>query len=173
MHKTFESKAETQAYKHLQNKHIVLVVANWNAEITHALRDDALAALAAEGWPEAHIEVMYVPGSFELCLGAKWALERGKTEAVICLGLVVQGETRHFDFICDAVANGLTQLSIISGKPVVFGVLTTENLEQAKARTHGPVGKKGSEAAYTALQMLAAKDAFHTRHSSGIGFGRP
>jgi len=173
MHKSFDNNADKEAFKHLHGKHIVLVVANWNAAITHALRDDALAALQAEGWPEEHIEVLYVPGSFELTLGAKWALERGKTEAVICLGLVVQGETRHFDFICDAVANGLTQLSVISGKPVVFGVLTTNNMEQAVARTHGPVGKKGSEAAYTALQMLAAKDAFHAHRSGGIGFGRP
>ena len=102
-----------------------------------------------------NILTVHVPGSYELSSAADMVLTLKKVDAVICLGCVIQGETRHFDFICDAVAHGLTQISIKHNKPVVFGVLTTDNLQQAQERAGGKHGNKGEEAAATAIQMAA------------------
>ena len=132
-----------------------IVVSQWNAEVTGALYDGAYSALITNGaLPENIIEVQ-VPGSFELTSGADLLLSAKKVDAVICLGCVIQGETRHFDFICDAVANGVTNVSLKHGKPVIFGVLTTDNLQQAKDRAGGKHGNKGEEAAVTAIMMAA------------------
>ena len=95
-----------------------------------------------------------VPGSFELSLGAQWMAEQNKIDAVICLGCVIQGETRHFDFICQAVAHGLTDVGLKYNKPVIFGVLTTDTQKQALDRAGGKHGNKGDEAAMTAIKML-------------------
>jgi 6,7-dimethyl-8-ribityllumazine synthase len=136
---------------------IGIVVAEWNIEITGALRDGAIKTLLANGVEEKDIIVTYVPGSFELTLGAQYLCEDKSTDAVIALGCVIQGETRHFDFICDAVANGITNLNIKYNKPVIFGVLTPNNHQQAVDRAGGKHGNKGDEAAVTALKMVALR----------------
>ena len=94
-----------------------------------------------------------VPGSFELTSGADLLLKNHKLDAVICLGCVIQGETRHFDFICNAVANGISNVAIKYSKPVIFGVLTTDNQQQAVDRAGGKHGNKGEEGAVTAIKM--------------------
>ncbi|MBN2349591.1 MAG: 6,7-dimethyl-8-ribityllumazine synthase [Bacteroidales bacterium] len=135
----------------------VIVVAEWNQEITFALRDGAINTLIKNGVSQENIQVEYVPGSFELSLGAQLVAETGKFAAVICLGCVIQGETRHFDFICHSVTQGITQLNIKYNLPVVFGVLTTDTQQQALDRAGGKHGNKGDEAAITAIKMAALK----------------
>lgn len=134
-----------------------IVVSEWNIQITGALLAGCMKTLLAHGALPNNILVSYVPGSFELPLGAKWSLEKNNVDAVICLGCVIQGETRHFDFICDSVANGIMQLNLEFGKPVIFGVLTPENLQQAQDRAGGKHGNKGDEAAVTAIKMCGIK----------------
>ncbi|MFM6976816.1 MAG: 6,7-dimethyl-8-ribityllumazine synthase [Sphingobacteriaceae bacterium] len=130
-----------------------IVVAEWNDEITGALYEGAYQELIKRGALPENIQTIKVPGSYELIAGADMLLTFKKHNALICLGCVIQGETRHFDFICDAVANGLAQVSIKYNKPVIFGVLTTDNLQQAQDRSGGRHGNKGVEAAVTAIQM--------------------
>jgi len=132
-----------------------IVVSEWNSEITEALYKGAIDALLKYGAKEQNITRINVPGSFELVLGAQKLISQKNIDAVICLGCVIQGETKHFDFICDAVANGIMQLNIIYAKPVIFGVLTTNDLQQAKERAGGKHGNKGVEAAVTAIKMAA------------------
>jgi len=137
-----------------------IVVAQWNAGVTGALLNGAYKLLTDNGAAEADIAVIEVPGSFELTSGAAMLLNaRTDLDAVICLGCVIQGETPHFTFICDGVANGITQLNIKYNKPVIFGVLTTDNLDQAKDRSGGKHGNKGDEAAVTAIQMVHIKNS--------------
>jgi len=134
-----------------------IVYAEWNPEVTHALRDGAIKTLLKHGADKKNISTHMVPGSFELTLGGQYLAEHSKADAIICLGCVIQGETRHFDFICDAVAQGITQLNIKYNKPFIFGVLTTQNQQQAIDRAGGKHGNKGDEAAVTAIQMLHLK----------------
>jgi 6,7-dimethyl-8-ribityllumazine synthase len=96
-----------------------------------------------------------VPGSFELPLAAQWSAKKKKIDAVICLGCVIQGETRHFEFINQSVAQGIKDVGLKYNKPVIFGVLTTDNMRQAMDRAGGKHGNKGDEAAITAIKMLA------------------
>ncbi len=137
-----------------------IVVAEWNHEITFALRDAAINTLLRQGALKNNIVVKHVPGSFELTLGAQWMAETEEFDAVICLGCVIQGETRHFDFICQSVTQGITKLNLDYKIPVVFGVLTTNTFEQAKERAGGKHGNKGDEAAITAIKMAALKKEF-------------
>ncbi len=130
-----------------------IVVAEWNAAITNALYQGAYQSLIDHGALIDNIYTYSVPGSFELTTGAELLLKNSKLDAVICLGCVIQGETRHFDFICNAVANGLTNVAIKYSKPVIFGVLTTDNQQQAVDRAGGKHGNKGDEAAVTAIKM--------------------
>jgi len=130
-----------------------LVVSQWNAQVTEALLDGALEALAGSGALADDIDVVQVPGSYELISGADIVFSRSEVDAVICLGCVIQGETRHFEFICQAVAQGIANVGIKHGKPAIFGVLTTDTLEQAMDRAGGKHGNKGEEAAVTAIQM--------------------
>jgi len=130
-----------------------IVAAEWNSEITHALYTGAYESLLKHGVTETDIFTYNVPGSFELTSGADLLLKNLKLDAVICLGCVIQGETRHFDFICNAVANGISNVSIKYNKPVIFGVLTTDNQQQAIDRAGGKHGNKGDEAAVTAIKM--------------------
>ncbi|MDR1006375.1 MAG: 6,7-dimethyl-8-ribityllumazine synthase [Bacteroidales bacterium] len=132
---------------------IGIVVSEWNKEITSALLDGAVKTLLDNQVDEKDIYIQYVPGSFELPFGADAIIDKKKFDAVICLGCVIQGETRHFDFICDSVAHGIMNVSLKTSIPVVFGVLTTNTLEQAKERAGGKYGNKGVEAAITALKM--------------------
>jgi 6,7-dimethyl-8-ribityllumazine synthase len=143
----------------VQNKSklkIAIIVANWNNEITYELRDGAIETLVDTGLASKNVIMNYVPGTYELVLGAQLYCEQ-KFDAVICLGCVIQGDTPHFTFICDAVANGIMNLNIKYQIPVIFGVLTTNTLKQAIERSGGKHGNKGVEAAATALQMIAFK----------------
>jgi 6,7-dimethyl-8-ribityllumazine synthase len=135
-------------------KKIAIVVAEWNEEITGALYEGAFESLVANGVKKANIIRKQVPGSFELSLGALWMAERKDIHAVICLGCIIQGDTPHFDYICQAVSYGITDVALKTKKPVIFGVLTTLNKAQALERAGGKFGNKGEEAAITALQML-------------------
>ena len=142
-----------------KGRRIAIVVAEWNSDITFALRDGAIKTLLANGVAKSAIEVVTVPGTFELTLGAKLIGKRRSIDAVICLGCVIQGDTKHFDFICDGVTYGITELNIQLEKPVIFGVLTTNNIQQARDRSGGKHGNKGDEAAVTALKMIALKNS--------------
>jgi 6,7-dimethyl-8-ribityllumazine synthase len=133
--------------------HFGIVVAEWNAEITNALYRGAYESLVEHGALTQNIYTYSVPGSFELTSGADLLLKNRKLDAVICLGCIIQGETRHFDFICDAVANGLSNVALKYSKPVIFGVLTTGNQQQAVDRSGGKHGNKGVEGAVTAIKM--------------------
>ena len=130
-----------------------IVVAEWNAGITNALYQGAYESLLEHGALAENIFTYQVPGSFELTSGADLLLKNGNLDAVICLGCVIQGETRHFDFICNAVANGLTNVALKYSKPVIFGVLTTDTQQQAVDRAGGKHGNKGIEGAITAIKM--------------------
>ncbi|MDZ4747832.1 MAG: 6,7-dimethyl-8-ribityllumazine synthase [Saprospiraceae bacterium] len=136
---------------------IGIVVSQWNADITNVLLEGARETLLQSGVLEAHIEVLYVPGSFELPWGARQIMKPGKKDAVICLGCIIQGETKHDEYIASAVASGIMQLGLMSGIPVIFGVLTTITEKQAKDRAGGKQGNKGSEAAAAALQMAIVR----------------
>lgn len=138
----------------ISTKTFSIVVSEWNDQITDALLIAARESLLAYGAQVKNIKVNYVPGSFELTLGAQFEAQKDDVHAVICLGCVIQGDTRHFDFICDAVANGITNVGLKYNKPVVFGVLTTDNLQQALDRAGGKHGNKGEEAAIVAIKML-------------------
>jgi len=131
-----------------------IIVAEWNAEITNALYLGAYNTLIKHGAKTQNIHTFPVPGSFELSSAADILLKNKDVDAVICLGCVIQGETRHFDFICNAVANGITNVSLKYNKPVVFGVLTTNTMQQAIERSGGMHGNKGDEAAVTAIKMV-------------------
>lgn len=137
---------------------IGIVVSEWNKEITGALLEGAVKTLLENGVTENDILISYVPGSFELTTGSQFLCEDKTIDAVIALGCVIQGETRHFDFICNAVANGITNVAIKYNKPVIFGVLTTNTQQQALERAGGKHGNKGDEAAMTALKMIALKN---------------
>jgi len=130
-----------------------IVVSQWNHDITDALLAGAKSTLLKANVKEENIEVLSVPGSFELPWGARQLMKADKKDGIICLGCLIQGETKHDEYIASAVSNGIMQLSIMSGLPVIFGVLTTHTVEQAKDRAGGSHGNKGSEAAATALQM--------------------
>ena len=134
-----------------------VVYSEWNYEVTNALKEGAVKTLLANGAKEENILIKTVPGSFELTLGAQYLAEFTEVDAIICLGCVIQGETRHFDFICDAVAKGITDLNIKYNQPFIFGVLTPGSKQQAIDRAGGKHGNKGDEAAATAIKMLALK----------------
>jgi len=138
----------------LPNAVIGIVVAEWHSEITNALLNGAIEALELAKVKPENIHVFKVPGTYELPYGAVKTIDKHQPDAVVCLGCVIQGETRHFDFICNAVANGLMQLNIQYKIPVTFGVLTTDNLEQAQNRSGGKHGNKGFEAGLTALKSI-------------------
>lgn len=148
---------------------IGLAVARWNEEVTGALCKAAIKTLEHYGVVSKNIEKVEVPGSFELPMGARALLKNDKFDAVICLGCVIKGETPHNDYINHAVSTGLMNLSLSSGTPCIFGVLTPLNMDQALARAGGGHGNKGVEAAVAALQMVSLNKGLH-RNSKSIGF---
>lgn len=119
-----------------------------------ALLQGAVNTLKECGCPEHNIEIKYVPGTFELPLGAQFFAEYTEVDAVITLGCVIQGDTPHFDFVCQGATQGITQLMITWNIPIAFGVLTTLDLQQALDRCGGKHGNKGDEAAVTAIKMV-------------------
>ena len=140
-----------------QKLKVGIVVANWNNHITYKLRDGATAFLKEQGLMESQIITHEVPGSFELALAGEWLFQKG-CDAVICLGCVIQGDTPHFDYVCSATTDGINQIGLNNKKPAIFGLLTTLTEQQALDRAGGKLGNKGTEAAHTALWMLALKN---------------
>ncbi len=139
-------------------KVIGIVVSEWNDRITDSLLNGAKESLLEHGVKAENIRVHYVPGSYELPLGAKWILEQTNVDAVICIGCIIQGETRHFDFIAQAVADGIMKVGLKYSKPVIFSVLTCNTMEQAEDRAGGKHGNKGVEGAVSALKMLSLEE---------------
>lgn len=140
-----------------------IVVAEWNPEITGALAQGAVNTLLKHGAKKNNVKLKYVPGSFELPLGAQYFAEHENVDAVIVLGCVIQGETRHFDYICSGVTQGIMELNLKYNKPFIFGLLTTLNQQQAADRAGGKHGNKGDEAAVTAIKMIDLKRSFAVR----------
>ncbi|MBR4267067.1 MAG: 6,7-dimethyl-8-ribityllumazine synthase [Bacteroidales bacterium] len=145
---------------------IGIAVAQWNKEITDALLQGAKNTLLKHNVKEDNIVTISVPGTFELTLGAQNLLEYTDVDAVIVLGCVIQGDTRHFDFICNSVTQGVTELNVKYNQPVIFGVLTVNTLEQAQERCGGKLGNKGDEAAVTAIQMVAMQNRLRDNYLS-------
>lgn len=138
----------------MSDKTFGIIVSEWNEDVTEALFSGAYQTLLDNGAKKENIIRKNVPGSFELTLAAQWLAQEESIDAVICLGCVIQGETKHFDFICDAVAHGITNVGLKYNKPVIFGVLTPNTQQQAMDRAGGKHGNKGDEAAITAVKML-------------------
>jgi 6,7-dimethyl-8-ribityllumazine synthase len=140
---------------------VAIVASKWNAKVTDALTEGAVDTLIAAGVHRKNIGVYRVPGSYELPSAAQFAIEGTPgIDAVICLGCVVQGETRHFEFINQAVAQGVKDVSLKYNLPVIFGVLTPDTDQQALDRAGGKYGNKGEEAAVAALEMIDLKRQF-------------
>ncbi len=148
---------------------IGIVVSAWNAKITHALYEGCLATLKKHGAKESNIKTIQVPGSFELPTGARLLLANDKYDAIICLGCVIKGETKHDEYINQAVSIGITNLALTSGTPCIFGVLTPNSEEQALERAGGKYGNKGVEAAVTAIRMATLKKELAAKETR-IGF---
>lgn len=130
-----------------------IVVAEWNPEITGALLDGAVGTLKKHGALPENIHVKTVPGSFELIYGAHQMSLNSSFDAIIILGSVIRGETPHFDYICQGVTAGIARLNATSEIPVIYGLLTTEDMQQAKDRSGGKLGNKGDECAVVAIKM--------------------
>lgn len=145
---------------HIEGRHrIAIVTAEWNADITHALRDGAIATLLGTGIPREDILTFEVPGAIELTYAASMLTETmPPVDAVIVFGCVIRGDTPHFDYVCQSVTQGITAINTRGEIPVIFGVLTVENQQQAIERVGGCHGHKGIEAAEAAIQMIALTD---------------
>lgn len=135
------------------NLKIAIVVARFNQFITEALLKGALGALSSHDVPDKDITVVWVPGAFELPLIAKKLAETKQYNAIITLGCVIRGATSHYDYVCAEVAKGVSATSLSTGVPVIFGVLTTETIEQAIERSGTKAGNKGTDAALSAIEM--------------------
>lgn len=164
------STIDTTNIKKLDNVKIAVITASWNQEITHAMRDACIATLNEFDCPNDHIINIEVPGAFELPSAAKMLLANHKLDAVICIGCVIRGETKHDEYISNAVASGIMTLSIASGKPVIFGVLTPNDMQQAIDRAGGKYGNKGVEAAQTAIKMIHLANDVKNIDKKKIGF---
>jgi 6,7-dimethyl-8-ribityllumazine synthase len=132
---------------------IAIVVSRWNELITNRLLDGARDALRRHGVAEEHIDIAWVPGSFEIPLVCRRLAERGRYDAIIALGAVIRGATSHYEHVAGAVSSGIAQVSLQTGVPCIFGVITTENIEQAIERAGTKAGNKGFEAATAAIEM--------------------
>ena len=138
----------------LNGKKFGIVVSEWNYNITGNLLKGALQGFRDAGVLDSDITIKYVPGTFELALGALKLLQGSALDGVVCLGSVIRGETAHFDFVCQAAAKGIMDVNLKSGKPVAFGVLTDDNEQQALDRSGGRHGNKGTEAAVVVMKMM-------------------
>lgn len=134
---------------------IAVVAARWNSFVTDEMQEAAIRALQAKGIQNSNITSMRCPGSFEIPLTCKWCLEHLEVDGVVAIGAVIRGGTPHFDYVCDAVTRGITDLNMSSGKPVSFGVLTTDTVDQARERASEEKGNKGAEAALALCEMLS------------------
>jgi len=152
---------------HLPVGRVVIIRSRYHETITGALLVGALTELREQGVADSQIDVIEVPGAFELPAAAARVAKRLSVEAVITLGAVVRGETPHFDFICQSCANGLSRIAESSGKPFAFGVITSNTVEQAFERAGGRVGNKGQEAARAALELFSALKQWEQQQASG------
>ena len=137
-----------------ENIRIGIVVSRFNEFITSRLLGGALDGLKRRGVEEEHIHTAWVPGAFEIPLIASKMAKSGKYDAVLCLGAVIRGSTSHYDYVCNEVSKGIAAVSLETGVPVMFGVITTENIEQAIERSGSKAGNKGSECAEGAVEMV-------------------
>ena len=144
----FEFQGDASSFK------IGLVVSEWNDTITGGLLEGAKATLLTAGVAPENILIDYVPGTFELPLGTQWMLENGEVHGIVAIGSVIQGETRHFDFVCDGATKGLMDVGLKYGKPVIFCVLTDNTMQQSIDRSGGKLGNKGVECAVACLKMV-------------------
>lgn len=147
------------AHPKLEDVRIAIAVAEWNGHITSALRDGAVSLLKSNGLKDEDIAVVSVPGAVELTFAASKLIETGNFDAVIIIGCVIKGDTPHFDYVCQSVTQGMTSLNADCDIPVIFGVLTVNEEQQALDRAGGALGNKGTEAAETALKMVALNRA--------------
>ncbi len=131
-----------------------IVVSEWNQHITKKLLEGAMTALEQYGVKGSNIIVKTVPGSFELIYASTQISHSGLVDAVIAIGCVIRGDTPHFDYICEGVTRGISQLNVEGSVPVIFGLITTNNEEQALERAGGKLGNKGTEFAVTAIKMI-------------------
>ncbi len=153
---------------HAGHLRVALIVSQYHATITGRLRDGALAALTQAGVAADQVEIVPVPGAFEVPQAARRAAETGRFDAIVCLGCVIRGETPHFEYIASAAAHGIQQAAAETGVPMSFGVLTTETVEQALARAAvGPDGK-GWEAAMAAVELAARFRALDRAAAEGM-----
>jgi len=137
--------------------HFGIVVSEWNSNITGALLEGAVTTLKKHGAKEENILVQTVPGSFELTFGASQMIKSGKVDAVIAIGCVVRGDTPHFDYVCAGTTQGIAHLNATTDIPVIYGLITTNTMEQAEDRAGGKLGNKGDEGAITAIKMVHFK----------------
>lgn len=138
---------------------VAVVAARWNSFVTDEMLDSAVRALQAKGIQDSNIISMRCPGSFEIPLTCKWCLEHLEVDGVVAIGAVIRGGTPHFDYVCDAVTRGITDLNLSSNKPVSFGVLTTDTVDQARERASEEKGNKGAEAALALCEMIALEQS--------------
>ena len=131
-----------------------IVVSEWNQHITGSLLNGALNTLKKHGAKDENILVKTVPGSFELTYGSAQLIKSGKVDAVIALGCVIRGDTPHFDYVCMGATQGITYLNAASDIPVIYGLITTNNMQQAEERAGGKLGNKGDECAVDAIKMI-------------------
>lgn len=144
----------------------VVVVSRFNEAVTRRLLDGALGTLTAEGWGQDQIDVVWVPGAFELPLAVDQALATGRYQLAVALGAVVRGETPHFEYLSAAASQGLSDVARVRGVPVGFGLLTCDTEEQALARAGGDAGNKGAEAAAAAVEMVRVLEKLQDRAQS-------
>ena len=137
----------------LGRQRYAIIVADWNSEITYAMAQGAIDTLVKHGVNEENIDVLHVPGTVELTYGAARIIKEERIDAVIVIGCVIQGETPHFDYVCQSVTQGVAVLNAQGKVPVIFSVLTVLNQQQALDRCGGKLGNKGIEGAYTAIRM--------------------
>lgn len=129
-----------------------IVVSKWNSQITDKLLDGCIDLLKTKDATDQNIKILHVPGSFELVYGCNSLIDKGY-DAIIAIGSVIRGETKHFDFICNAISNGIKDLNLLGKCPIIFCVLTDENIQQSIDRSGGKFGNKGVEAAIAAIEM--------------------
>lgn len=141
----------------VQDAKIAIVVTRWNSFITERLKEGAVATIKRQGIKEENITIAYCPGAYEIPLTVSSLLETNKYDAVIALGTVIRGATPHFDYVCSAVNSGIQHAIQTFNKPVGFGVLTTDNIDQAIERAGTKAGNKGEEAALATLEMISLK----------------
>ena len=164
------SESANKDLKKISNAKLGIITSEWNNSVTFSMRDACINELIKYGCETDDIVNYSVPGAFELPVAAKMMLSSKKLDAVICIGCIIKGETKHDEYISNAVAAGIMNLSIISGKPIIFGVLTPNDMQQAIDRSGGKFGNKGVEAAHTAIKMIHLSEDIRVGDKKKIGF---